>query len=138
MVMEWLDPIYNCGHWIPYQIAKAGGVDMLSNPSGYSIVTDWERIVRYDPEVLVVAPCGFKVTRSENEVNLLVRLPGWNELRAVKNNAAFIVDADLFTQPGPELLDGIELLACLFHPLLFSVPGYLSKKVSPISLLNNG
>lgn len=119
MVMEWLDPIYNCGHWIPYQIAQAGGVDMLSNPSGYSIVTPWEKIVQYNPEVLVVAPCGFNVERASKEIEKLTELQGWNELKAVKDKAVFIADADLFTCPSLHLVDGIELLSSLFHPDIF-------------------
>jgi iron complex transport system substrate-binding protein len=128
MVMEWLDPIYNCGHWIPYQISQAGGVDMLSNPSGYSIVTDWERILLYNPEVLVVAPCGFDVSRSGQEIEALTKLEGWETLKAVQNNAVFLADADLFTQPSTTVVDGIELLAALFHPDLFEVPSKLKHK----------
>lgn len=128
MVMEWLDPIYNCGHWIPYQIAQAGGVDMLSNPSGYSIVTDWERILQYNPEVLVVAPCGFEVHRSGQEIEALTKLEGWESLKAVQNNAVFLADADLFTQPSTTVVDGIELLAALFHPALFEIPSKLKYK----------
>lgn len=128
MVMEWLDPIYNCGHWIPYQISQAGGVDMLSNPAGYSIVTDWERIRLYNPEVLVVAPCGFEVERASQEIEALTQLEGWNTLKAVQNNAVFMADADLFTQPSTTVVDGIELLAALFHPILFEVPSKLKHK----------
>ena len=120
MIMEWLDPIYNCGHWIPYQIAQAGGVDMLSNPGGYSIVTPWERVLQYNPEVLVVAPCGFHVERALQEIEKLTQLQGWDELKAVKNSAVYIADADLFTCPSLHLVDGIELLASLFHPGIFS------------------
>ncbi|HXB12627.1 MAG TPA: ABC transporter substrate-binding protein [Bacteroidia bacterium] len=119
MVMEWLDPIYNCGHWIPYQIAQAGGVDMLSNPSGYSIITPWEKVALYNPEVLVVAPCGFNIDRTSKEIEKLTSLPGWKDLKAVKNNSVFIADGDLFTCPSTHLVDGIELLAYLFHPDLF-------------------
>lgn len=128
MVMEWLDPIYNCGHWIPYQISQAGGVDMLSNPSGYSIVTDWERIRLYNPEVLVVAPCGFEVERASQEIEVLTKLEGWKDLKAVQNNAVFMADADLFTQPSTTVVDGIELLAALFHPTIFEVPSKLKHK----------
>jgi iron complex transport system substrate-binding protein len=128
MVLEWLDPIYNCGHWIPYQIAQAGGVDMLANPSGYSIVTAWERILLYNPEVLVVAPCGFDINRSSQEVEALTKLEGWDTLKAVQNNAVFLADADLFTQPSTTVVDGIELLAALFHPELFEVPVKLESK----------
>jgi len=119
--MEWLDPIYNCGHWIPYQISMAGGVDMLSNPGGYSIVTSWEKILQYNPEVLVVAPCGFNVERASKEIEKLTELKGWDELKTVKNKDVFIADADLFTCPSLHLVDGIELLATLFHPDIFPI-----------------
>ena len=129
MVMEWIEPVYNCGHWIPFQIANAGGVDMLSNPGGDSIVTSWEKIVRYDPEVLVIAPCGFHIHRAQEELHLLRAKPGWHQLQAVKDGAVFLADYDLFTQPSPgTLTDGIELLAALFHPDIFSVPEKLNHK----------
>ena len=130
MVMEWVAPIYNCGHWIPHQIAYAGGIDMLGNPSGDSIVTTWEKVRRYDPEVLVVAPCGFTIDRTKQEFSLLEQQPGWNELRAVKDKAVFVADYDLFTQPSAAtLVDGIELLAACFHPDLFATPTRLQSKV---------
>lgn len=129
LLMEWIEPIYNCGHWIPYQIAAAGGIDMLSNPGGDSIVTSWEKIVRYDPEVLVIAPCGFHISRAAEELHLLRSKPGWRQLQAVKNNAVFLADFDLFTQPSPgTLTSGIELLAALFHPDIFTVPDALQDK----------
>jgi iron complex transport system substrate-binding protein len=123
MLMEWIEPIYNCGHWIPYQVAHAGGVDMLSNPGGDSIVTSWEKIARYNPEVLVIAPCGFEITRTIEELHLLTNKPGWHDISAVQSNAVFIADYDLFTQPSAgTLVDGVELLAALFHPQVFEVP----------------
>ncbi|MEQ1796311.1 MAG: ABC transporter substrate-binding protein [Lacibacter sp.] len=129
MLMEWIQPIYNCGHWIPFQLAQAGGIDMLSNPGGDSIVTSWEKIVKYNPEILVIAPCGFHVERSKEELHLLTTKPEWQHLEAVKNKAVFICDYDLFTQPSAStLVDGIELLAALFHPLLFRVPQHLQSK----------
>ncbi len=131
MLMEWIQPIYNCGHWIPYQVAHAGGVDMLSNPGGDSIVTQWEKIVRYDPEVLVIAPCGFTTGRTKEELHLLTQKQEWATLAAVKNKAIFLADYDLFTQPSAgTLTDGIELLASLFHPNIFEVPQHLQVKYS--------
>lgn len=119
-LLEWIEPIYNCGHWIPFQIAQAGGIDMLGNPSGDSLVTSWEKICRYNPEVLIIAPCGFDVNRSMEELHLLTEKKGWNEIESVKNKQVFVVDFDLFTQPSAStLVDGIELLASLFHPGLF-------------------
>lgn len=129
MLMEWMEPVYNCGHWIPFQIAYAGGTDMLANPGGDSIVTSLEKIVRYDPEVLVIAPCGFNVQRTQEELHLLTMKAEWENLAAVKNNAVFIADYDLFTQPSARtLVEGIELLAALFHPDIFKIPGYLQHK----------
>ncbi|MCY0901952.1 MAG: ABC transporter substrate-binding protein [Firmicutes bacterium] len=134
MVMEWMKPIYNCGHWIPYQIAVAGGVDMLSNPSGYSIVTAWEKVLQYNPEVLVVAPCGFDVARAGREVQELTRLAAWHDMQAVVSDRVYVADANLFTQPSAStLVDGVELLAALFHPDVFKVPEHLTSRYAPLS-----
>lgn len=129
MLMEWIEPIYNCGHWIPFQIAQAGGIDMLSNPAGDSIVTPWDKVVKYDPEILIIAPCGFNVSRTVEEISILTQKPEWQHLQAVKNNRTFVLDFDLFTQPSASTLtDGIEILAALFHPELFQVPEHLKVK----------
>jgi iron complex transport system substrate-binding protein len=129
MIMEWIEPIYNCGHWIPYQVANAGGIDMLSNPGGDSIVTSWEKIVRYDPEVLVIAPCGFETEKSLREMDILTSKPEWKNLTSVKKNAVYLADYDLFTQPSAgTLTDGIEVLAAMFNPSVFSVPPHLRHK----------
>jgi iron complex transport system substrate-binding protein len=128
LLLEWMDPIYNCGHWIPYQIAQAGAVDLLANPGGYSTPLDWEKVVRYDPEALVIAPCGFDVARARAETDALTRQPGWDTLTAVKRGAVYLADGDLFTCPSATLVDGIELLAALFHPEIFSVPERLRSR----------
>ncbi|MGN6602699.1 MAG: ABC transporter substrate-binding protein [Ginsengibacter sp.] len=129
MLMEWIEPIYNCGHWIPFQIAQAGGIDMLSNPAGDSIVTSWEKIVKYNPEILVIAPCGFHVERAKEEMHLLARKDNWNNMEAVKTKQVYLADFDLFTQPSAStLVNGIELLAALFHPSLFALPKHLQNK----------
>ncbi|KQC28805.1 ABC transporter substrate-binding protein [Flagellimonas eckloniae] len=135
MLMEWLDPIFNCGHWIPHQIAYAGGVDMLSNPSGDSIVTQWDKIVKYDPEVLIIAPCGFTVNRTLEEMHILTEKEGWGNLKAVQDNAVFIADFDMFTQSSANtLVDGIELLAGLFHRDVLKVPDRLMNKYTPFKI----
>ncbi len=129
-LLEWIDPIYNCGHWIPHQVGYAGGVDMLSNPSGDSIRMEWERIAKYDPEVLILAPCGFNIDRAAEEMDILTSKEGWNQLTAVKNEEVYLVDFDLFTQSSAStLVNGIELLAALFHPEVFEVPEGLNQKV---------
>ncbi|MBS1599711.1 MAG: ABC transporter substrate-binding protein [Bacteroidetes bacterium] len=129
MVMEWIEPVYNCGHWIPFQIAMAGGIDMLSNPAGDSIVTPWDKILKYNPEVLVIAPCGFELKRSLEEVDLLTNKKGWEQILAVQNRQVYVADYDLFTQPSAStLVDGIEMLAALFHPTIFEIPAQLKHK----------
>ena len=123
LILEWMDPLYNCGHWIPDQITLAGGADALCNPGGYSIPMDWERVRKYDPEVLIAAPCGFSVPRAARELECLTGREGWADLRAVREGRAFLADAELFTQPSlPGLVDGVELLAGLFHPECFELP----------------
>lgn len=135
MMMEWIEPIYNCGHWIPFQIAQAGGIDMLSNPGGDSIVTQWDKIVRYNPEVMVIAPCGFHIERAKEELHLLTDKKEWNNLRAVQSQQVYLAGFDLFTQPSAStLVDGIELLAGLFHPEIFTVPLHLQQKSSSIAI----
>jgi iron complex transport system substrate-binding protein len=129
LLIEWIEPIYNCGHWIPFQIAQAGGIDMLSNPAGDSIVTPWEKIIKYNPEVLIIAPCGFHIPRAKEEMDLLTKKNNWQDIEAVKTNQVYLCDFDLFTQPSASTLtDGIELLAALFHPNLFKVPVHLQQK----------
>jgi iron complex transport system substrate-binding protein len=133
-LLEWIEPMYNCGHWIPFQIAQAGGIDMLSNPGGDSIVISWDKIQRYDNEVMIVTPCGFQIDRAAEELHLLTKKQGWSEIQAVRAGQVFLCDFDLFTQPSAStLVDGIELLAALFHPHFFSIPERLTHKTVPLA-----
>jgi len=135
MLMEWIQPIFNCGHWIPHQIAYAGGVDMLSNPSGDSVVTSWSKITQYDPEVLVIAPCGFGIDRTMEEIHLLMKRPGWDDIKAVKEGKVFIADYDMFTQSSANtLVNGIEVLAGIFHPEVLEIPENLRGKCRRLHL----
>src|SRR5205085_1346096 len=103
-----------------------------SNPGESSMAVEWNNILHYNPEALVIAPCGFNIDRTGEELRLLMNKPGWNELQAVQNKSVFIADYDLFTQPAAgSLVDGIELLAALFHPDIFTVPPRLEAKYRP-------
>ncbi len=129
MLIEWMDPLYNCGHWIPEQISLAGGFDYLGNRNGYSEVIAWEIILNYNPEVLLIAPCGFDADRTMREMHHLTERPGWNSLQSVCSDQVYLIDFDLFTQPSASTLtDGIELLAAIIHPDHFSVPPHLATK----------
>lgn len=132
-LLEWIDPIYNCGHWIPDQIALAGGVDMLSNPSGDSIVISWDKMVKYNPEVIVIAPCGYTVERTYKEIKYLTSRKEWSDLKAVRNSEVYLTDFNFFTQPSAStLVDGISLLATLFNPEHYALPAHLHEKVKPV------
>lgn len=115
--MEWVDPIYCGGHWVPEMIELAGGEDRLSRRHADSVRVEWSDIVAWAPEVLIVAPCGYDVARATEDARKLPSLPGWDALPAVRDGKVFVVDANsFFARPGPRVVDGTELLAHLFHP----------------------
>ncbi len=115
--MEWVDPVYCGGHWIPEMIGWAGGTDPIARPGVDSVRTAWEDVTAYNPDVLVVAPCGFDTQEAARQVELLKTRPGWRNLSAVQNNRVFAVAANAyFARPGMRLVDGVEILAHLFHP----------------------
>ena len=116
LCLEWLDPIYRGGHWVPEQVAIAGAEDALGRPGETSTVLAWEEVVAYAPEVLVVMPCGFDQEQAAARLAELSKRPGWDELPAVREGRVFAVDGSAyFSRPGPRLIDGIELLAAIFH-----------------------
>jgi iron complex transport system substrate-binding protein len=115
--LEWVDPIYCGGHWIPQMLAWAGAEDANSRPGTDSIRIPWQQVLDYQPEVILVSPCGFKTQEALAQAELLKSRPGWNELPAVQKNRVYAVDANAyFARPGPRLIDGVELLAHLIHP----------------------
>ncbi|HLE78663.1 MAG TPA: cobalamin-binding protein [bacterium] len=115
--LEWLDPLFVAGHWIPEMVEYAGGQDLLGRPRQPSYVVDWDAVRAADPEVLVVMPCGFDVPRVREEIHLLTDRPGWRELRAVREQHVYLTEAtSYFSRPGPRLVDGLEILASILHP----------------------
>lgn len=129
MMLEWINPLFNCGHWIPHQIRYAGGIDLLAHPSGDSIVIPWKKIVKYNPEILIIAPCGYEISRTLEDMKFLEERPEWNSLRAVKNGQVYLADFDMFTQSSADtLVKGIECLAKMIHPEHFEISKKLSKK----------
>lgn len=122
--MEWLDPVYCSGHWVPEMVQIAGGVDQLSRRDSDSIRVSWDDVRAWDPEVLVITPCGYDLPRVIEESQKLPNYPDWAKLSAVRNGRVFAVDANsYFARPGPRVVDGTELLAHLIHPEIFSWDG---------------
>lgn len=122
--MEWLDPPYCSGHWVPEMVEIAGGVDELSRKGTDSVRVPWEAVLEWAPEVLVVMPCGYSLDAIQRHAEMLPALPGWADLPAVRAGRVFAADASAyFACPGPRLVDGAELLAHLIHPELFDWKG---------------
>jgi iron complex transport system substrate-binding protein len=119
--IEWLDPIFCGGHWNPELIEIAGGQDNMGKLGARSEQVAWERVVEDQPEVMVIAACGFTEARSRQDEPLLRALPGFAGLPCARANRVHFVDgAAYFSRPGPRLVDSLELLARLIHPDLFA------------------
>ena len=122
--LEWLDPLFAAGHWVPEMVACAGGVDVLGTPGSPSRQITWEQVQEANPDVLIIMPCGFTIARIKQEMSRLTKRTGWKKLPAVRNGAVFLVDgSSYFNRPGPRLIDGIEILAACFHPSLGQTAG---------------
>jgi iron complex transport system substrate-binding protein len=124
LCLEWTDPYYCSGHWVPEMVAIAGGQDALGRQGGDSIRIPWSEIASWSPEILIVSPCGFGTEKAVELTKLLLGQPGWSELPAVRHQRVFAVDANAyFARPGPRVVDGVELLAHLIHPEICSWTG---------------
>jgi iron complex transport system substrate-binding protein len=108
-VVEWVDPPFSAGHWVPDLVVAAGGQPVAAQAGGRSTVTSWEQIAASRPDLVVVAPCGFHLNAAAAQADLAVReLPGL---------PVWAIDADgLVVRPGPRLVDGVEALAAIVHP----------------------
>lgn len=115
--IEWFDPLYTAGHWVPEMIALAGGYDTLGRQGEPSAKVEWNQIVDARPEILLLMPCGFDTRRAVKESAPLRALPGWSDLPAVKTGNVYALNGNAyFSRPGPRLIDGLEILARLIHP----------------------
>lgn len=122
--MEWLDPLYCSGHWVPEMVRIAGGVDELSRQGSDSVKVAWKDVLDWAPEVLILMPCGNHLPKVLELAPKLQSFLAWNELPAVRSNRIYAVDASsYFARPGPRVVQGTELLAHLIHPEIFSWTG---------------
>jgi iron complex transport system substrate-binding protein len=119
---EWLDPIFCAGHWIPEMVSIAGGEEALGRAFTDSVRVDWQAVQAWAPEVLIMMPCGFDAAGALSESKWMTERPGWRDLPAVRSGRVFVVDANAyFARPGPRLIDGVEVLARLMHPDVFTL-----------------
>jgi iron complex transport system substrate-binding protein len=114
--LEWLEPLFVGGHWVPEMVEWAGGRDVLGRTGEPSRTVEWRQIADADPDVIVLMPCGFTAEQALAEQSMLQRQSEWHNLTAVRRGRVYAVDAvSYFSRPGPRLVDGIEILAELFH-----------------------
>jgi iron complex transport system substrate-binding protein len=117
VVLEWIDPPFRGGHWMPELVELAGAVDPIGRPGEDAATVPWEAVCDAAPEVLVLACCGYPVDRTLADVPLLAARPGWRDLPAVRTGEVYAVDGSAyFSRPGPRLIDSLEILAGILHP----------------------
>jgi iron complex transport system substrate-binding protein len=122
--LEWLDPVYCSGHWMPEMVEIAGGVDALARRGTDSVRIPWDDVLEWAPEVLIITPCGFNLSKVIEQTPQLFCNQGWSDLPAMRNGQVYAVDANsYFARPGPRVVEGTELLAHLIHPELFNWQG---------------
>ncbi len=132
LCLEWLDPAWVAGHWMPDVVDAAGGVDALGRPGEPSRRVTWEEIREARPEVAIIMPCGFGILRTLAEIDLLRTIPQLQDIPAFAADRVFVVDgSSYFSRPGPRVVDGVELLAQVLHPERFegSLPPDLARRL---------
>jgi iron complex transport system substrate-binding protein len=116
LVLEWLDPAWPVGHWVPEQVTAAGGTEVLGTAGAHTDPVPWEQVLAAAPEVLILAPCGFPPSRTVRELPALAARPGWTGLPAVRDGQVWVVDGPAYlNRPGPRVVRGVEVLAHVLH-----------------------
>lgn len=118
--IEWIDPLMAGGNWMPELVEMAGGVNLFGEAGKHSPWMTWDDLVMKDPEIIFVAPCGFDIKRTLEEMNLLTGRAEWKTLKAVANGRVFVADGNqYFNRPGPRLVESLEILAEVIYPNVF-------------------
>ena len=124
VLLEWLQPFYVGGHWVPEMIERAGGIDVMGKAEAPSFRVREEEIIEAAPDVLIVAPCGYSKERSREEYLSLTFSPEWATIPAVRNGRVYAMDANSYvSRPGPRLVTGMEAMAKAIHPYIRVRPG---------------
>ena len=121
LALEWVDPLFTSGHWIPEMIEIAGGINLVSEIGEHSRRMTLDEAISSDPDIIILMPCGFDTDRAQSEyLDSLAKNESWKNLKAVKENKVFAVDANsFFSKPSIRTITGIEILAKILHPEIF-------------------
>jgi len=138
--IEWVEPPMSGGHWAPELIDIAGGVSVFGTTGEPSPWITWKEVAAADPDVIVVAPCGYDIDVTRREVRPLARYEIWQQLRAVRSGEVWLADGNAyFNRPGPRLVDSAEILAEIMHPEVagfgFRDKAYVAYKLIPAGVI---
>lgn len=115
--IEWIDPLMAGGNWMPELIERAGGMNLFGRSGTHSPWMQFEELLAADPDVIIVAPCGFDIARTQEEMPVLTQRPEWPSLKAVQSKCVYLADGNqYFNRPGPRLIESLEILLECFHP----------------------
>jgi len=132
--LEWLDPPFVAGHWVPEMVALAGGIDLLGHAGQPGYEVSWQTAVRSDPDLILAMPCGYHAPEVEKELREVAFPREWHSLRAVQNRSVFAMDASShFSRPGPRIADGIVELRRLFEQVTRARTKKTAAKVLPVA-----
>jgi iron complex transport system substrate-binding protein len=120
-LMEWVDPPFCSGHWVPELVEIAGGHDLLGRKHQPSAQIEWQKVLDARPEIIVLALCGYDIVRARRDYELLRRCPGFGLIPAADSGEIYVVNASAyFARPGPRIVDSLEILAGILHPTEFA------------------
>ena len=119
--IEWIEPMMNAGNWIPTVIEKAGGINTLGKESSHSHYITMKDLIKVNPDIILVMPCGFDIKRTLEEMYLLESDKEWENLRAVQMDNVYITDGNqYFNRPGPRILESVQIVAEILYPEIFN------------------
>jgi iron complex transport system substrate-binding protein len=122
LCLEWLDPPFVGGHWVPEMVERAGGIDVLGRASQPGFRVEWDQVLEAQPEVIVAMPCGYDLKGTIEDFKVTPLPAAWRRLPAVRAGRLYAVDGSAyFSRPGPRLAAGVEILAHALHPTLAPV-----------------
>lgn len=118
--IEWIEPLMSAGNWMPELIEMGGGINLFGVAGEQSPWMTWEQLLEANPDVILVMPCGFNLSRSKAEMSSLSKKPEWSQLNSVQNQQVYLTDGNqYFNRPGPRLVESLEIIAEILHPAHF-------------------